>query len=60
MVSHCMSMAVAAVVMVLVAAVAGEPGFLKGRVRCQTHYKHVPHYETVIKKVSEARSHKVS
>lgn len=54
MVSHGVSMTVVAL-LVLVAAVAGEPGFLKGRQRCHTHYKQVPHYETVIKKVSWGR-----
>ncbi|MPC20421.1 adhesive plaque matrix protein-like [Portunus trituberculatus] len=49
MVSRCVSVAVA--VLVVVAAVTAEPGFIKIKGRCRPHVRYVPYYKTIVNKI---------
>ncbi|MPC20417.1 hypothetical protein E2C01_013360 [Portunus trituberculatus] len=59
MVSRGVAVAAAvAVVLSVVATVRAEPGLFKGG--CRPHVKYVPHYTTVLQKVSNACSERIS
>ena len=51
MTSRVVSVAVV-VMVVMVAAVTAEPGFIKIKGRCRPHVRYVPYYKTVVNKVS--------